>query len=188
MERRGFRDRPCLHFDFGANLRAASGGRSGEYGLAAPELAAVRASLATGALFEDGDIPMMVRILTRFAEIRGLARETRIVLNGLPRHRSQAEALTGSWPSNGSCPSKPKRPSSRRGSAWIRDGTGRGEPTTIPRSVARRLATFRDRTAPLLDLYRERGVPVRSIAVTAAMSAANMYEELARPETRSSGG
>ena len=184
MERRGFRDRPCLHFDFGANLRAASGGRSGEYGLAAPELAAVRASLATGALFEDRDIPMMVRILTRFAEIRGLARDTRIVLNGLPRHRSQAEALTGfvavEWVV--SFEAEAAVISERIRLDPGRDRSGRTDDD--PGAVARRLATFRDRTAPLLDLYRERGVPVRSIAVTAAMSSADMYDELARPVTR----
>jgi adenylate kinase len=187
MERRGFRGRPCLHFDFGANLRAAAGGRSEEYGLAAAELAAVRASLATGTLFEDRDMPMIVRLLTRFAEIRGLVRDTRIVLNGLPRHRRQAEALTGLVAVEGvvSLEADAAVLSERIRLDPGRDRSGRTDDDA--EAVARRLATFRDRTAPLLDFYRERGVPVRSVAVTAAMSSANMYDEVARPATRSQG-
>jgi adenylate kinase len=185
MERRGFLGRPCLHFDFGANLRAAAGGRSEEYGLAAPELAAVRASLATGALFEDRDLPLMVGILARFAEIRGLAHDTRIVLNGLPRHERQAEALTGivavewvvSFEADEAVISERIRLDPGR------DRSGRTDDDA--EAVAGRLATFRDRTAPLLDFYRERGVPVRSIAVTAAMDSADMYDELARTVIRS---
>ena len=184
MERRGFLGRPCLHFDFGANLRAAAGGLPEEYGLAVPELAAVRASLATGALFEDRDMPMIIGILTRFAEMRGLAPDTRIVLNGLPRHRRQAEALTGlvavewvvSFEADAAVISERIRLDPGRDRSGRTDDDGE--------SVARRLATFRDRTAPLLDFYRERGVPVRSIAVTAAMNSASMYDELARPVTR----
>lgn len=184
MERRGFLGRPCLHFDFGANLRAAAGDRAGEYELGPEELAAVRASLETGALFEDRDRPMLVKILTRFAEIRGLAHDTRIVLNGLPRHKKQAEALTGlvavewvvSFEADAAVISERIRLDTGR------DRSGRTDDDT--EAVAGRLATFRDRTAPLLDLYRERGVPVRSIAVTAAMNSADMYDELARPVTR----
>ncbi len=185
MEWRGFRGRPCVHFDFGANLRAAAADRAGEYGLAPEELAAVRASLTTGALFEDRDRPMIVGILIRFAEMRGLAHDTRIVLNGLPRHRGQAEALTGlvaveevvSLEADAAVISE----RIRRDSGGDRAGRGDDRPD----AVVGRLATFRERTVPLLDFYRGRGVPVRSIAVTAAMSASDMYDELTRPVTRS---
>src|SRR5512136_2688116 len=93
MERRGFRGRPCLHFDFGANLRAAASGGAGDGRLTPSELAAVRASLASGALFEDEDLPMIIKILRGFARRHGLAPGALLVLNGLPRHRRQAEAL-----------------------------------------------------------------------------------------------
>jgi adenylate kinase family enzyme len=184
MERRGFRGRPCLHFDFGANLRAAAEGRADGYGLTGPERETIRRSLATGALFETGDMPMIVKILTGFAALRRLGPASLLVLNGLPRHRSQAEALTGivavewivSFEAEAAVISERIRLDPGR------DRSGRTDDDAG--SVARRLATFLDRTAPLLDLYRERGVPVRSIAVTAAMSSADMYDELARPVTR----
>jgi len=123
-------------------------------------------------------MPMIVRLLTRFAEMRGLVPEVRIVLNGLPRHRRQADALDGVVAVEGVV--------SLEADADVilerirldpgRDRSGRTDDDA--EAVAGRLATFRDRTAPLLDLYRERGVPVRSIAVTAVMSASDMYDEL----------
>jgi adenylate kinase len=178
MERRGFRGRPCVHFDFGANLRAAAGDRAGEYGLTPGERAAVRASLETSALFEDRDMPMIVGILTRFTEMRGLVSGARIVLNGLPRHRRQAEALTG-------IVAVEEVVSLEADTAVILERISRdpgqdrsGRTDDDAEAVARRLATFRDRTAPLLDFYGERGVPVRCIAVTAVMTAADMYEEI----------
>ncbi len=95
IERRGLGGRRCCHFDFGANLRAAASGAAGEYGLSARELASVRASLETGALFEDDDVPIILKILDRFSEMACSSPGSRLVLNGLPRHRRQAEALAG---------------------------------------------------------------------------------------------
>ncbi|MGB8957753.1 MAG: nucleoside monophosphate kinase, partial [Candidatus Aminicenantales bacterium] len=179
IERRGLQGRRCLHFDFGASLRAAAD-RSGEYGLTAQEMEAVRASLASGALFEDRDMPMIVRILSGFAARRLLTPDTLLVLNGLPRHRSQAEALAP-------IVSVERVVSLEADAAVIRerirldtggDRTGRGDDAL--EAVSRRLAVFAERTEPLLDFYRERGVPVTRVAVTAAMTASEMYDELER--------
>jgi adenylate kinase family enzyme len=180
MERRGFGGRRCLHFDFGANLRAAAAGRAGEYGLTAIELEIVRASLASGALFEDKDAPMIVKILRRFAEMRRLTSDAILVLNGLPRHRSQAERIA-------TVVDVERVISLEADAAVIRerirldpgqDRAQRGDDDL--EAVSGRLAIFRERTEPLLDFYRRRGVPVTSIAVTAGMTAADMYGELGR--------
>jgi adenylate kinase len=180
MESRGFRGRRCLHFDFGANLRAAAAGREAVFGLTGPETEAIRTSLRTGALFEDRDLPMIVKILTGFAASRGLRSGDRLVLNGLPRHRRQAEGLSPVVDIE-------RIVSLEAGPAVIlermrldpgRDRSGR--PDDDPAAVAGRLATFRDRTAPLLDYFRGRGVPIAAIAVTSSMTAGEMYGELVR--------
>ena len=177
MERRGLRGRRCLHFDFGANLRAAAAGKAGEYELTAAELKVIRASLASGALFEDRDTLMIVKILRRFAEMRGLTPDSVLVLNGLPRHRSQAEAIAA-------VVAVERVISLEADAAVIRerilldpglDRAGRGDDDL--KAVIGRLETFQKRTAPLLDFYRERGVPVSVIRVTARMTAAEMYCE-----------
>ena len=53
IERRGLDGRRCVHFDFGANLRAVAADPGSWDMLTAEELESVRTSLATGALFED---------------------------------------------------------------------------------------------------------------------------------------
>jgi adenylate kinase family enzyme len=180
LERSGAGGRTALHFDFGAALREIAGGRAADLGLDAGEIEAVRTSLATGALFEDRDLPLIVKVLTGFAARRGLAAGTLIVLNGLPRHRGQALALAP-------VVAVERVISLEAGPAVIgerlrldpgRDRAGRIDDD--PAAVARRLETYGRRTAPLLDHYRERGVPVTRIAVTAAMTAAEMRREIER--------
>jgi len=177
MERRGLGGRPCVHFDFGANLRAAAGG-SRDFGLTPLELQAVRASLGSGALFEDRDMPMIVKVLTGFVEMRRPAPGTLLVLNGLPRHRRQAEALSTFL--------AVERVISLEADAAViherirlntgLDRGGRGDDDL--EAVRTRLMIFQDRTGPLLDFYRERGIPVMRIAVTETTTAVEMLDRV----------
>ncbi|MEN6560075.1 MAG: nucleoside monophosphate kinase [Acidobacteriota bacterium] len=179
LERRGFRGRRCAHFDFGARLRALADQPDGESGLTSREAAAVRDSLATGALFEDRDLPMIVRILRRFAAERLRAPGDLLVLNGLPRHPGQAEALAGlvavelvvSLEADAAVIRERLRLDPGRDRAGrTDDGLG---------AVSRRLEIFHERTAPLIAFYRGRGVPALTIAVAASTSAAEMHRALA---------
>ena len=179
IERRGFHGRRCVHFDFGANLRSIAAAAEGEGGLTEEERSAVRASLATGALFEDRDIPLIIRILRRFAAARKLSFDSLLVLNGLPRHRRQAEGLAGVV--------AVERVVSLDASAaviWERlrldtggDRAERADDTL--EAVTRRLADFQDRTLPLVDYYRRLGVQINIIPVTATLTAGEMYDVLA---------
>jgi adenylate kinase len=144
------------------------------------ELAAVRTSLTTGALFEAKDIPMIVRILARFVEQRRLGPGARLVLNGLPRHRQQAEALAGII-------AVERVVSLEADAAVIRERIRRdpgrdrsGREDDEEGAVVRRLDIFRARTAPLIDFYRRQGVPVTAIPIGASMTAAAMADELER--------
>ena len=179
LERRGLGGRRCVHFDFGANLRRIAAAPDGTAGLAAEELAAVRASLETGALFEERDTAVILKIVRSFAEERGLSPGSLLVLNGLPRHQGQAEALDKAIVVE-------RVVYLQADAAVIRerlrinpggDRTGRVDDSI--EAVERRLADFRERTFPLLDHYRRRGVPVTALPVTAAMTAAEMSEALA---------
>jgi adenylate kinase len=180
LERRGLAGRRCIHFDFGANLRAIAAAPDGSSGLAAEQVAAIRTSLATGALFEDGDMPMIVRILDAFVAGHGLTPHSLLVLNGLPRHRRQAEGLAG-------VVGVERVVSLEADAAVIMDrmrlDPGGDRATRIDderAEVERRLEAFRDRTRPLVGFYRDRSVPISVIPVRADMSAGEMYEILAR--------
>jgi adenylate kinase family enzyme len=178
LERRGFLGRRCVHFDFGANLRAIAAAPEKADVLTATECESVRTSLATGALFEDKDMPMIVKIVKRFVEARDLTPEFLLVLNGLPRHRRQAEGLAG-------VVAVERVVYLEAGAEVIRErmrldpGGDRSEriDDTLE-AVERRLAAFRKRTVPLVSYYRERGALVAEIPVTASMTAARAYQAL----------
>jgi len=188
LERRGIQGRPCIHFDFGANLRAAAAGRADDCRLEEHELETIRRSLATGALFGAKDLPLILEILACFAEMRRPEPGTLIVLNGLPRHRDQAESLA-------SVVAVERVVSLEAGTEVIlerirrdpgRDRSGREDDDED--AIIRRLAGFREKTAPLVDFYRARGVPVTILAVTASMTAGAMCEELERLLRPAQGG
>jgi len=187
LERRGFLGRRCLHFDFGANLRAAAAGRVDDHRLTESELETIRRSLTTGALFEADDMPMIVKILTGFAASRRLDPASLLVLNGLPRHRDQAQSLY-------SVVAVERVISLEADAAVIAErirrdpGLDRAARTDDDLgAVARRLAVFHERTAPLLDFYRGRSVPVTSVRVSASMAAAAIYDATVRA-VRGEGG
>jgi len=184
LERRGLGGRRCVHFDFGANLRTIAAAPDAKTLLTAPELGSIRHSLETGALFEDEDMPMIVKILDMFAAQRDLTPGTLLVLNGLPRHRKQAESLAGTI-------AVELVTHLEADAAVIRDrirldpaGDRAARADDRIEAVERRLAVFRERTLPLIDFYRERGIRVLSIPVTAGMSAGKMYEAVNNPVDR----
>lgn len=188
IEKRGLGGRRCVHFDFGENLRLIAACPRAPEGLTAGDLEAIRGSLATGALFEDKDMPMIVRVLERFAAGRGDRPGSLLVLNGLPRHRRQAESLAG-------VAAVERVVHLEAGAAVIRErmrldpgGDRAGRADGSEEAVERRLAGYRERTVPLVEHFRGLGVPVHVIPVTAAMSAGEMYRDLARLVCEDGGG
>lgn len=180
LERRGFLGRRCVHFDFGANLRAVADDPKSWDMLTPPELESVRTSLATGALFEDKDMSMIVKIVERFAEARDLTPDSLLVLNGLPRHRRQAEGLAGVAAVERVIQLEAPAAVIRE---RIRFDSGGDRATRVDdrlEAVERRLAVFRERTIPLVSYYRERRALIVEIPVTPSMTAAEAYQTLVK--------
>lgn len=121
---------------------------------------------------------MIVKIVGRFAEARRLTSDSLLVLNGLPRHRRQAEGLAGviavervvQLEASAAVILERIRldPGGDRASR-ADDGLG---------AVESRLAVFRERTVPLVSYYRERGALVVEIPVAPSMTAAEAYRAL----------
>ncbi len=179
VERRGLHGRRAVHFDFGAVLRSIVAGAPAAAGLADAEVEAVRASVASGALFEDGDLPMIVRIVEGFAADRGLGAGDLLVLNGLPRHAGQAEGLSGVFAVVRVVLLDAPADVIRERMRLDPSGDRSGRTDDSPAAVGRRLAEFSERTLPLADHYRRLGVPVHVIPVTASVTAGEMYGRLA---------
>ena len=172
---RGWQGRRCLHFDFGAELRRlVQANRPGEI-VSQNEIDFLRRVLDSGALLEDEHFPLAARILGAFLLAHDAEEDTWVVLNGLPRHAGQARAVEAIVRVRGvvqlQC-------SAETVLARIRGNAGGDRAGRIdddPPAVGRKLATFRERTAPLVMHYRRQGAWVETIAVTADMTPEQMW-------------
>jgi adenylate kinase len=148
--------------------------------LTAPELESVRTSLATGALFEDRDMPMIVKIVERFAEARDLTPDSLFVLNGLPRHRRQAEGLAGVAAVERVIQLEAPAAVIQERIRLDPGGDRAARADDGLEAVEKRLAVFRERTIPLVSYYRERRALIIEIPVTPSMTAAEAYQALVK--------
>lgn len=164
LERHGLGGRHCHHFDFGANLRAIASDAMAE-GFTPDELSFIRDVLERGALLENETFHFAAKILRAFLARRRPQADDWLVLNGLPRHSGQAEAL---------------RPlldvlavvSLECSPAVVRErirldagGDRAGRADDHGALLEKKLAVYAERTRALLGHYRRRGVAVVVMAV-----------------------
>jgi adenylate kinase len=155
LQAHGLAGGACRHFDFGAHLRVGTG-------LNASEQEFVREVLATGTLLENETFHVAEKILRAF--IAGHEDEL-LILNGLPRHVGQAVALAPlvnvAAVVHLQADAHTIRERLRRNAGG--DRTGRvDDDLTL---VERKLATFTERTLPLIEHYQSQGVPVLTTMV-----------------------
>ena len=172
LESRGFRGRHCVHFDFGAILRAIAasfeGGAGTEVrgvGFSRGERAVILDSLTGGALLENENFPIAEKILKRFVREKSVGLGDLLVLNGLPRHLGQARDLERSTEVcivvnlTGTAVVLKERIRLDTGG----DRAGRSDDSL--EAIERKLEIFEKRTLPLLEFYAERRVPILIIPV-----------------------
>lgn len=170
-QRRGLAGRTCHHFDFGAELRrAAEGGR----GLDPAEVATVRRILRTGALLEDAEFPIALKILSVFLAERAAGSADILVLNGLPRQAGQAAAMAERTDIRAlvRLAADAEVIRARIGRDTGGDRTGRSDDD--PSSIAVRLALYEARTKPIGPLLAAAGAAILVVDVGATMSAEEM--------------
>ena len=185
IAQRGLWQAKCLHFDFGTNLRWLVERNQPDRLIGRADLDFLRQVLQTGALLEDEHFPIAERILRSFLNRSAADLQTLVVLNGLPRHVGQAEAIDSILDVRAVVH---LRCSSEIIYARIRDNAGgdrAGRRDDDLASIRHKLAIFAERTAPLLDHYRKLGVPVATIEVTTTMTPGQMWEELTKLGVRS---
>jgi adenylate kinase family enzyme len=167
LSERGLRGLRCHHFDFGAELRALTRGGVSREGFSDQEVTLVRNLLQEGALLEDEDFHIAERLLRAFIEKHGVADDDLVVLNGMPRHVGQAEAvdrlLTVGEVVILSCSAEVvcRRIASDAG------GDRGGRDDDCAERIAGKLELYRERTEPLAGHYRACGARVRTFEVGA---------------------
>lgn len=186
LEHRGWQGRKCLHFDFGANLRRIVDADTPGHGITDEDIDFLCRVLDSGALLENEHFPLAHRVLNAFLASRQDApagqgrRPALIVLNGLPRHVGQAEAVDGfAEVLTVIC----LRCGETDVAARIRsnvggDRAGRGDDDM--EAIRHKLRVFNDRTRPLLSYYRSRGVPIETIEIGTETTPQDAWEHVTR--------
>jgi adenylate kinase family enzyme len=184
LEAEGLWGRRCLHFDFGKNLRRAAAGEGPASVVTPEERKFLVWVLQTGALLEDEQFPVARKLLLGFLAGRGADAQTLAVMNGLPRHVGQAEALEPALAMETvvhlACEAEVVLERIRTNAGG--DRAGRSDDRL--EDIRRRLLVFRGRTTPLLDYYHARQVRVLTIAVGMDTTAAEIRKrlEMERPD------
>ena len=182
--KKGLNGRRCVHFDFGENLRDVVARAEPDAVVSRQDIALLRRVLESGALLEDREFPIAQRVLASFLQHQGVDSDTIVVMNGLPRHVGQAQALSESLLMlHVICLQCPADVVLQRIASNA--GGDRGHRADDDRAaVERKLEIYAQRTAPLVGFFRERGATIIDLRVTATMQAGRNVEPAGGGETR----
>jgi len=177
LARNGWAGRCCFHFDFGARLRRAVGGKVG--GFTDDEIAFLRQVLTSGALLENESFHLAERILQEFLDRCGIGTGDLLVLNGLPRHTGQATAIDARVAVRTvirlHCAPDVVLERLRRNA-----GGDRGSRTDDDAALVReKLRIYEGRTVQLAEHYRRRGAAMHDLRVSVATGPAELLARLA---------
>jgi len=165
LQAHGLWARACHHFDFGACLRQVAAGPAPDF--SDEEVRYLQDGIERGALLENETFHLAIRILEDYMSRRAVKPHDLMVMNGLPRHVGQADAIAGPLDFLAvfhlQCDA---------GTVWQRlqsnSGGDRLQRTDDSREmVEHKLEVFVRRTEPLLAYYRQRGTPVVAVPVNA---------------------
>ncbi len=178
LEGSGWAGCRCCHFDFGNNLRKAAEGAFDLDLLTDEDVCFVQKVLRSGALLENETFYIAENILRSFIREKDVDEGDYVVLNGLPRHEGQAQAVASvvevklviylrclpevivSRIENNSGGDRGKR---------IDD--------TLP-EVRNKIDIFNKRTIPLLDHYRQKNVRIEVVEICKGTSPADIVGEI----------
>ena len=174
----GLFNRQCHHLDFGSELRFAVSGSSRSAAYTTAELEFIHGVLEQGLLLENEHFPLARKIISLFLDLTGFSRNDLLILNGIPRHRGQAREMASLADVlalvvlDCSVDDIVYRIRNNVGG----DRTERDDDHT--ELIKTKLATFRERTAPLIDHYEHIGRRIYQLAVSRTMTPAEAYRRV----------
>ncbi len=174
----GLFGRRCHHLDFGSELRGAVSGGMRSAAYSAAELDFIHGVLEQGLLLENEHFPLAEKIISLFLDRQSFSQYDVLVLNGMPRHTGQAQdlaAIAGIHALivlDGSEDDVVNRIRSNVGG----DRTARTDDKK--ELIAKKLKIFRERTAPLVIYYSQRGCRIYRVAVTGSMTPVEAYQNI----------
>ncbi len=165
------------HFDFGAELRRIARGEAPPE-ITPEEVEFVRRVLAEGLLLEDEHFYLAEKILRSFLEREGAREEDLLLLNGLPRHEGQARDLLPLVDLRLALELSLDEKNLRERLSRDPAGDRRHRQDDTETLVARKLRWYRERTLPLKDFYRARGIPILTLRVNVEDTGQSLYQKL----------
>jgi len=180
IAQRGLWDTACVHFDFGANLRFLVEQDRPDEIVAPDDLRFLRGVLRSGALLENEHFPLAERIFASFLARSGADQRTMVVMNGLPRHVGQAEAVDAIVDVVAVVHLRCSTEVILERLRTDVGGDRAGRLDDDLESVRHKLVLFFERTAPLLSRYRNAGIPIETIDVAATDTPEQVWATLDR--------
>jgi adenylate kinase len=149
--------------------------------LTSREIQIVERSLESGALLEDHEFPIALKVLRAFCRGRAVGENDRLILNGLPRHIGQARTMEDVVRVQAVVSLEAAPDVVRERILLDRGGDRMERPDDELRSIRQKLVIFKMRTLPLIEYYENREVPVIRLTVSARMTAEDMYGSILDP-------
>lgn len=178
LEQFGFHGTKCAHFDFGQNLRRVVQRGESDGVVSREDIEFLRGVLERNVLLEDKHFPIAQRVLQSFLRRRRVDDQTIVVMNGLPRHIGQAQALATLLEMQHvillQCSYEVICERIARNTGGDRSARTDDDITAIKR----KLEIYAERTAPLVSHFRRQGAAVQELVVTATMTAEDMWRRL----------
>jgi adenylate kinase family enzyme len=178
IARHGLAGRPCHHLDFGAELRAIAAGNCAPSEYTPDELDFISGVLERGLLLENERFALAEKIIGLFLERNGFRKDHLLVLNGIPRHAGQARDIARIADIRAlvvlDCNADDVFCRLRNNVGG--DRTDRADDHR--ELVGKKLDIFRERTAPLVAYYKERGCRIYRLDVTSDMTTEQSYQKL----------
>ncbi len=168
--------RRCHHLDFGSELRNAVSREDLSSNYSPKELDFIHGVLERGLLLENEHFPLAEKIFGLFLGRAGFASRDLLVLNGIPRHTGQSKDIARIARVHAlivlECTAEEVY---RR----IRNNVGGDRTERLDddeKLIAKKLEIFRERTAPLVAHYSQRGCHIYRVSVTAETTTAQAYQ------------
>jgi len=177
-EREGLWKRRCLHFDFGEQLRKADRDQQAGLYLSEDDITIISSSLKTGRLLEKEEFHIAEKIFRHFIEKKRAGKDFIVVMNGLPRHLSQAEDVDKLVDIQMLVYLDGSPEVIRRRIAQNSGGDRAGRIDDSLPEVECKLRLFEQRTLPLVSYYSGRGVRVERITVTVKSSPQDIRRQI----------
>jgi adenylate kinase len=174
----GLFNRTCHHLDFGSELRGAISRETRSAAYTHDELDFIHGVLERGLLLENEHFPLAAKIISLFLGRAGFSGGDLLVLNGIPRHTGQARDIATIATIHAlialDC-------SVDDVFCRIRENVGGDRRERMDDNstlIAKKLATYGKRTAPLIEHYEQRNCQIYRISVSAVLTAAKTFQTL----------